>query len=151
MVTTDFATSFDEARGLAIQADGKIVTAGLVFVGAPGDFGLAGYLNGAAICGNGNVEPGETCDDGNNANGDGCSSACLVEPGFTCSGEPSSCTLLIAQCQLAKLTADDATSCDRCGDAFGISVSMAPGQLFMTILIPYHAEDLAGSEPLSVD
>lgn len=28
---------------------------------------------------------GEACDDGNRAPGDGCSSACLIEPGFTCS------------------------------------------------------------------
>lgn len=26
------------------------------------------------------------CDDGNNFNGDGCSSTCIVEKGFTCSG-----------------------------------------------------------------
>ncbi|MCH7595911.1 MAG: hypothetical protein IID35_05055 [Planctomycetes bacterium] len=33
----------------------------------------------------------------------------------------------------------------------GIDSSLSAGQLFMTILIPFHAEDLAGSEPLSVD
>jgi cysteine-rich repeat protein len=31
-------------------------------------------------CGNGTVEPGEACDDGNTANGDGCSDVCKVEP-----------------------------------------------------------------------
>jgi cysteine-rich repeat protein len=31
-------------------------------------------------CGNGILESGETCDDGNLANGDGCSSTCCVEP-----------------------------------------------------------------------
>jgi fibro-slime domain-containing protein len=35
-------------------------------------------------CGNGNIEPGEDCDDGNTVNGDGCSSTCKVEGGFTC-------------------------------------------------------------------
>lgn len=34
----------------------------------------------AAICGNGSVEIGEQCDDGNVADGDGCSSTCRVEP-----------------------------------------------------------------------
>ncbi len=34
------------------------------------------------LCGNGIVEPGEECDDGNNDNGDGCSAICLLE------GEP---------------------------------------------------------------
>ena len=32
------------------------------------------------ICGNGNVDPGEECDDGNTNNGDGCSSICKWEP-----------------------------------------------------------------------
>ena len=32
-----------------------------------------------SICGNGTKEPGEQCDDGNLANGDGCNSACSIE------------------------------------------------------------------------
>jgi len=35
----------------------------------------------------------EECDDGATANGDGCDSTCGVEPGYTCIGEPSLCTL----------------------------------------------------------
>lgn len=35
--------------------------------------------NGAAICGNGIVDPLEECDDGNAVNGDGCSAECLSE------------------------------------------------------------------------
>jgi len=38
----------------------------------------------APTCGNGNLEPGEECDDGNLVNGDGCSSTCQIEQGFTC-------------------------------------------------------------------
>ena len=30
-------------------------------------------------CGNGAVEPGETCDDGNHVDGDGCDFACQLE------------------------------------------------------------------------
>lgn len=45
-----------------------------------------------SFCGNGIVEPGETCDDGNTRSGDGCSSDCQVEPGWTCVGEPSRCS-----------------------------------------------------------
>ncbi len=33
------------------------------------------------VCGNGSVEPGEDCDDGNTSDGDGCSADCLVEGG----------------------------------------------------------------------
>lgn len=32
--------------------------------------------NGTAVCGNSIVETGETCDDGNTVDGDGCSSTC---------------------------------------------------------------------------
>jgi hypothetical protein len=42
-------------------------------------------------CGNGLIEAGELCDDNNFQNGDGCSSLCQIEPGYTCSGVPSSC------------------------------------------------------------
>lgn len=42
-------------------------------------------------CGDGNLDVGETCDDGNTANSDGCSSTCATELGYTCSGTPSSC------------------------------------------------------------
>lgn len=34
---------------------------------------------GTAVCGNGTVETGEECDDGNTANGDGCSATCTEE------------------------------------------------------------------------
>ena len=44
-----------------------------------------------ACCGNGVVNTGETCDDANASAGDGCSAACLIEPGFTCIGRPSVC------------------------------------------------------------
>ena len=33
----------------------------------------------------------ETCDDGNTAGGDGCSESCKIEPGFDCTGSPSTC------------------------------------------------------------
>jgi len=38
-------------------------------------------------CGNGKLEPGEPCDDGNTASGDGCSASCQVEPCHACSGQ----------------------------------------------------------------
>ena len=45
------------------------------------------------VCGDGTVDPMEKCDDGNTAGGDGCSPACNVEPGWTCTGTaPSVCT-----------------------------------------------------------
>ena len=49
-------------------------------------FGSSGF------CGNGRVEAGEQCDDGNAVSGDGCSASCQVDPGYTCTGtQPSVC------------------------------------------------------------
>jgi cysteine-rich repeat protein len=42
-------------------------------------------------CGNGVIEGGEVCDDGDFSSGDGCNLACRVEFGFTCTGQPSVC------------------------------------------------------------
>ena len=39
-------------------------------------------------CGDGIVQTGETCDDGNNIDGDGCSAACAIEPNFKCPVNP---------------------------------------------------------------
>ena len=44
-----------------------------------------------ARCGNGYVEPSEVCDDRNTTAGDGCSTSCAPEPGYTCMGTPSRC------------------------------------------------------------
>ena len=47
------------------------------------------------VCGNGVVDPGEGCDDGDTQGGDGCSAACVVEDGFGCSGTPSVCAAVV--------------------------------------------------------
>ena len=85
--------------------DGNQCTADACIAGVPG-FTMAPYgtacsqaggtiCNGAGVCvsacGNGITTAPETCDDGNAAQGDGCSSSCSIEPGFTCSGAPSYC------------------------------------------------------------
>lgn len=45
-----------------------------------------------STCGNGVVEGSEECDNGDTKDGDGCSSLCKIEPGWTCSGNPSVCS-----------------------------------------------------------
>jgi cysteine-rich repeat protein len=45
------------------------------------------------ICGNGIIDFGEECDDGNNQSEDGCSYICAVEYGYKCTGQPSICTI----------------------------------------------------------
>jgi cysteine-rich repeat protein len=51
----------------------------------------------AATCGDGQYSsPSEQCDDGNVANGDGCTSACQVEPSYRCAntlGSLSECRI----------------------------------------------------------
>ncbi|MEL7368677.1 MAG: hypothetical protein AAFN74_07190, partial [Myxococcota bacterium] len=44
-------------------------------------------------CGNGRIDAGETCDDENTSPTDGCSAACIIEPGYRCVGAPSVCEL----------------------------------------------------------
>ncbi len=65
-----------------------------------GNFHPAGTINGInheilvpSVCGNGAVEVGETCDDGNTSNADGCSVTCAIESGYTCNtATPNVCT-----------------------------------------------------------
>ena len=47
------------------------------------------------VCGDGAIGSGETCDDGNTADTDGCSSTCAIETGFVCSGTPSTCHAVV--------------------------------------------------------
>jgi len=59
---------------------------------ADGSFGLPyivarGETLAPILCGNGVLEAGEMCDDGNNVNGDGCSAACTVEIVATVCGD----------------------------------------------------------------
>lgn len=48
-------------------------------------------------CGDGVINAGEGCDDGNTGVGDGCGGDCVVEPGYTCLGTPSTCRLSCAE------------------------------------------------------
>jgi cysteine-rich repeat protein len=45
----------------------------------------------AVVCGDGMIGDGEACDDAATEPGDGCDTTCQIEPGYTCSGEPSVC------------------------------------------------------------
>ena len=42
-------------------------------------------------CGDGQLQPGETCDDANTASDDGCSSNCILEPGYACPAPGQTC------------------------------------------------------------
>ncbi len=47
-----------------------------------------------SLCGNGIIDEGEECDDGNTDPTDGCLNTCTIEINFVCSGEPSECILV---------------------------------------------------------
>ena len=49
-----------------------------------------GGLAGPGDCGNGAIDVGEQCDDGNDTHGDGCT-ACVIDDAYICTGEPSNC------------------------------------------------------------
>jgi cysteine-rich repeat protein len=48
----------------------------------------------AKDCGNGALDPGEQCDDGNTVSGDGCSAICQVEADWTCVKPGQACAYL---------------------------------------------------------
>jgi cysteine-rich repeat protein len=67
-----------------------------------------------SVCGNGIIEAGEQCDDGDTDGSDGCSATCRVETCYDCTNEPSVCAP-----QLATVACDDGNVCtdDQCDGA----------------------------------
>lgn len=114
-VTTFEIRGIDPGEGLD-PTDPFAFVAGLTFLGqGPITITQAPI----ALCGNGTTDPGEACDDGNQADGDGCSSICVVEfcgDGVVQAG-------LAEQCDDGQANSDGApdacrTDCTlaRCGD-----------------------------------
>ncbi|MBI5504059.1 MAG: DUF3494 domain-containing protein, partial [Deltaproteobacteria bacterium] len=65
-----------------------------------------------AACGNGLIEQGEVCDDGNTAAGDGCDGKCTVEQCWACVAEPPPTTTLGPTLPGPSIcTPDDGASC----------------------------------------
>lgn len=60
-------------------------------------------------CGNGYLEPqiGETCDDGNKEDGDGCSSGCKKQEGYVCDVPGEKCCSALSDIQTNPLTCLD--------------------------------------------
>ena len=72
-------------------------------------------------CGDGFVDSGETCDDGNTMGNDGCT-GCVVELGYTCTGNPSSCGLTGDSCGAA-FDVDSSTGLTLVGTDFNAEFS----------------------------
>lgn len=93
ITTTMVATDSDQGLALAIQANGRIVVAGVGFYGSSRRVEVLRYLGDtASTCGNGVLEPQEACDDGNTGDGDCCSGVCTIESSLTvCRGSGGEC------------------------------------------------------------
>lgn len=87
----------------------------------------------AAVCGNGVIESGETCDDGNAANTDGCSSTCIVETDFSCTGAPSTCQSYLEFVKALADTNTDGTVSDNEALVLTLDVADAPAQPYNTV------------------
>jgi len=71
-------------------------------------------------CGDGIIDPGEDCDDGDLAIMDGCS-GCRIDPQYTCVGQPSECHIcgdgfrnVDEQCDDGELLDHDSAGCQNC-------------------------------------
>jgi len=82
------------------------------------------------VCGDGILQAGEQCDDGNAVPGDGCSGVCTIEPGYLCPTAGLLCINTVTQiCGDGIIEADEA--CDdsnaRNGDGCSATCSVEPG------------------------
>jgi fibro-slime domain-containing protein len=116
-----FDGGFDSPTGLA---DGGKWTTTDAARPLPSDAGRTG-------CGDGKLQSGEACDDGNDRGGDGCSADCKnVEQDFLCPAPNSACISTIA-CGDRRLsgpeTCDDGNQVD--GDGCSKSCAIEPGYL----------------------
>jgi cysteine-rich repeat protein len=82
----------------------------------------------ARSCGDGSIDPGEDCDDGNQLSGDGCSSSCKVEDGFGCilTKQPDSSNLSKCTTRCGDGIVSAGEECD-CGDPNDPSVQIPAG------------------------
>jgi fibro-slime domain-containing protein len=92
----------DAGEGGASVNPGSGGEAGAALGGEAGSVSEAGMGPAGAgpitRCGDGRLEAGEECDDGNHTSGDGCSANCRVEPAYacstpTCAADGSGCSL----------------------------------------------------------
>jgi cysteine-rich repeat protein len=84
----------------------------------------------ASLCGNGKLDPGEECDDGNTEDDDGCSSQCVIDCYYNCQCHPWDPPCVDARvCGNAVLTSDE--ECDDgntlSGDGCSGSCQLEPG------------------------
>jgi cysteine-rich repeat protein len=117
-----------------------------------GGAGMGGAGSGGAPgaeCGNGAIDDGEECDDGDMppAGNDGCSATCTEEAGWTCSGTPSTCDAAACGDRIvAGAEACDDGNNNACGTCnLGCTVA-TPGAAATGSISPGGAADLADGD-----
>mgnify|MGYP002399958061 CR=1 FL=1 len=91
--STDTTTSAATSAGSSDDATSDDATGGSLTTGDPATTADSSTGMPGPQCGDGTLDTDETCDDGNDAGGDGCSATCAPETGFTCDdASPSVCT-----------------------------------------------------------
>ncbi|MCB9506749.1 MAG: hypothetical protein H6697_03660, partial [Myxococcales bacterium] len=115
--SVDCVTVLPNATGTCDVDHCAVATCAAGFSDCDGDDSTGCEVRGACTpgCGNGFVEAGEACDDGNTADGDGCSATCELEGGGACgdgtvdAGEDCDTSGASASC-------DDDCTFSSCGD-----------------------------------
>ncbi len=98
-------------------------------------------------CGDGVVDPGEACDDGNSKSGDGCTAACdAIEQDYACP-EPGKPCVSTVKCGDSKITGSE--TCDdgnaNAGDGCGADCKVEPGYKCPTLGVKCEAADCGDS------
>ena len=102
------ATTATRAAAMAARPTACMVEAGWT---CPGDRRLVRRCARRRCAATRVLDPGEDCDDGNPASGDGCTAGCVVEPGWSCPTPGMHCAL-VEYCGDGAVSLDIGESCD---------------------------------------
>jgi fibro-slime domain-containing protein len=95
-----------------------------------GDFGPSTndpQPHGGGLCGNGTVDTGESCDDGNAVAGDGCSATCAIEKGYKCTTPGADCAAAACGDGIVAGTEDCDDGNTKAGDGCSTLCQFEPG------------------------
>ncbi len=101
------------ATSLCTPSAVSVDTSGDLYAADSGNHRVLEYDDPVVVCGNGVVEAGETCDDGNTAAGDCCSPTCTYDaPGTACTSDGNVCTNDVCNGAGACLHPNNTAPCD---------------------------------------
>ncbi|MDX2052781.1 MAG: DUF4215 domain-containing protein [Polyangiaceae bacterium] len=94
--TLEGSEGCDDGQSPPMSGDGCANSCQVEFGFACGTPGQPCVAVDTAVCGDGLINIGETCDDAQNppVNGDGCSSTCTIEPGYSCPTPGAACSVV---------------------------------------------------------